>query len=402
MTRFSVLGVTIGVFALVVVLSVMGGFEQNLRKRMFEGVSHIELVSPDNALAGFSITQDFKKDSLKHIKQLVNWTPFVRSDAVFIKKDRDVLQVNLLGLDPAPGGDVWKVSESLVMARTFSFNSLVEEQEASGQKLPGLILSENLAYKLKIKLGETVSLLNPQISSDQALGGAHASFSFVVAGFFRKSSSKFNKNFVLTSLKAARKFMPDYDSYLDQENYVTGIALRLTSPEQVDQVKIQLQSHSKLKLETWKETNKTIIFALKLEKYTMGAILLLVILVAAFSISGTLMMTVSHKRNQIAIFRSLGLSKKSVLQLHLLHGTMIGFVGAVVGLSIGLAFCFLIQSGLLQSTILSRRFLYLPVKFLYFDYLIISTSAVLLSLFAAVYPAMVAARRYPSEDLRSL
>ena len=61
MTRFSVLGVTIGVFALVVVLSVMGGFEQNLRKRMFEGVSHIELVSPDNALAGFSITQDFKR-----------------------------------------------------------------------------------------------------------------------------------------------------------------------------------------------------------------------------------------------------------------------------------------------------------------------------------------------------
>ena len=94
----------------------------------------------------------------------------MRSDAVFIKKDRDVLQVNLLGLDPAPGGDVWKVSESLVMARTFSFNSLVEYQEASGQKLPGLILSENLAYKLKIKLGETVSLLNPQISSDQALG----------------------------------------------------------------------------------------------------------------------------------------------------------------------------------------------------------------------------------------
>ena len=402
MTRFSVLGVAIGVFALVLVLSVMGGFEENLRTRMFAGVSHVEILSSENSLVGFSLNKEIELDRLKKINSLVRFTPFIRSDAVFLKKDDEFSQVTLLGLDPSLGGDIWSFAGSLVEAESFSFGSLLSVKKKNDYSVPGLIVGEGLARSLGVEVGDVVSLLNPQVDSDIVARGGQASFLFRVSAIFYKSSPKFNSNFVLTSLVAARKFMPDYDSDLDKDNFVTGLALSLSQPKLVDSVKKEIKSFSQLKVETWKDVNKSLLFALKLEKYTMSAILLLIILVAAFSISGTLMMTVFHKRNQMAIFRSLGFSKKSVLQLHLLHGMIIGIVGTFIGLSFGVGACFIISKGLLQPFLSSRWLFVLPVKFLFFDYLLVAFCSVLLSLLAAVYPAKVAASRYPLEGLRSL
>lgn len=405
MTKISVLGVTIGVATLVVVLSIMGGLENNLRKKMFQGMPHLEIFA-ENTLAGFSL-QEVSLPSLKKIPSVIHAEPFIQSDVV-IKKDKNIAPITLFGLDHDQGGKLWTFSENIIEGSLDSINEAILKDygdEDEGGLLPGIILGEGIALRIGANYGDIINLLNPQMNMGTMLGGAKGSSLFQVRGTFYTSLPKYDNKYALVVLGEARKFMPDYDSYLDEEDFVTGIALNVSYPNKVDVYKQKIESSLGLKVRTWKDANKSLIFALKLEKYTMGAILLLIVLVAAFSISGTLMMSVFYKRSQISILSSLGLSQKSVLWLHLAHGFTIGFVGALGGLVFGVAACFLVDSNLLNHVVPEFLYAYLsnvPIKFLPIEYIVISSSAWFLSLLAAVYPAIVAAKQPPSDGLRYL
>src|SRR5690606_35828 len=152
---------------------------------------------------------------------------------------------------------------------------------------------------------------------------------------------------------------------------------------------------------TWQTVNKSLLFALKLEKFTMGAILLLIVLVATFSISGTMMMMVYHKRSQVALMRALGMERGDIARLFVAHGCTIGSIGVVLGMLVGLGVCSLLYYfqfiDLPQGVYYQKK---LPVRFLPLEYFVISCCAWALSLLAAVYPALVAARQDPGTGLR--
>jgi lipoprotein-releasing system permease protein len=195
--------------------------------------------------------------------------------------------------------------------------------------------------------------------------------------------------------------MADYDESLDEDEFVSGIAVNIAKPEEIDPIAERLSKFSGLATLTWKKVNKSLLFALKLEKFTMGSILLLIVLVAAFSISGTMMMTVFHKRSQVALLRSLGMSQKDVLRLYLAHGFSIGAVGIFAGLLVGLGACaaiYFFQFIDLPAGVYYQR--KLPVRFLPFEYCVIALSAWILSLLAATYPAIVASSQDPGTGLR--
>src|SRR5690606_8989161 len=141
-----------------------------------------------------------------------------------------------------------------------------------------------------------------------------------------------------------RKFMADYDYGLDEERYVTGIAVNLNDPMAAEQRLEKLSKLPKFEAVTWQKANKSLLFALKLEKFAMGSILMLIVVVAAFSISGTMMMTVFHKRTQVSLLRAIGMTRADIAKLYLSHGVAIGVVGVGLGALFGIAVCFLIHS----------------------------------------------------------
>ena len=408
MTIVSILGIAIGVMVLIVVMSVMGGFGDDWHKKMLSGTPHLEITAK-NSLLGFSLS----KYPMEELSRLVPDTeivqPYIQSD-VILKHSKYIQPVVLFGVDPNQTEYPWSFGKKDVEQNHPDFSMLLKEHRPilshDDSTYPGVILGEGLARNLNVSEGDEVTILNPQnvISSGVMVTDGVVSKKYVVVGLFFTGSADFDNKWAITSLDNARKFLLDYDTSLDTEQYVSGIAINVKDPFRVDALKKVLitpdKRYEELKTITWQETNSALLFALKLEKYTMGSILMLIVLVAAFSISCTLMMTVYHKRTQLSLLRAIGMSKEQVIKLFLSHGFVIASVGIFLGLVCGIGLCFLISSLKFISLPQGLYYMkYLPVKFMPWSYVVICICSWFLSLVAAVYPAYIGANRNPVDGL---
>lgn len=399
MTTVSILGVAIGVAALVIVLSVMGGFENDLRNKMFRGLPHLEVFNKQ-ALAGFSLKEHPLSEMRKLYPEAEGVEPFIKSDVV-LKYRKNLASANLFGIEPTLGGKLWGFFTNKFDGQLKELENPLSSSSSNPENLPGLVLGDSLAIQLGVTYGDEVYILSPYASVGDVLSGGQISGRFKVVGIFQTDSPQIDAKYAIVSLKAGRKFLPDYDPSLESDEYVSGIALNFSHPEKIELMKNRLHKYADLEAVTWRDTNKSLLFALKLEKFTMSAILLLIVLVAAFSISGTIMMTVYHRRNQIALFRSLGMSAFRMGKIFLAIGIFIGTIGTIIGLSVGLGICSLLYY--FQFVDLPVNMFYenkLPVKFLPTEYIIIALSSWLLSIIATLYPSMVAAKQDPGAGLR--
>lgn len=436
MTIVSILGVAIGVAALIIVLSVMGGFEQDLKDKMLRGMPHLEIVSK-NAAAGFSL-KTYPLASLGGLfPEATGIEPYTQADVV-LKQKRHITSAILFGVDPERDAHLWGFGSAITEGSLESIGqSHVPSTGESDIRRPGIALGEQLAEQLGADLGDEITVLSPNASVSASLSGGTVSRQFVVSAKFRTGLFNYDAKWAVVSLPQGRKFMPDYDESLDAENYVTGVAINFRDPFEVEsyagriraakddgapidgpsgqpqkkagEAAVSDKDSNKIGvlrgLETlsWQQVNKSLLFALKLEKFAMGSILMLIVIVAGFSISGTMMMTVFHKRGQVSLLRSLGMDRGAIAKLYLAHGFTIGTVGIVLGLLFGLAVCALIKSfqfiGLPAGVYQLKS---LPCKWLWLDYLVICTFAWIFSLLAATYPALTAARQDPGQGLRYL
>lgn len=404
MTWVSVGGVATGVMSLIIVLSVMGGFAENLQSKMLKGEPHIELFSQD-ARTGFSLNTL----SLQAVRDLV---PEAKSVQAFTKADivlkhRKNLQAGeLIGVDPQSDLSLWAFSDTMVEGDIKSLATLHEpvmtEARVDG-KFPGIVLGEGLVNNLGVSLGDEVLLINPLAATDSsvAMSAETTMRRYVLTGIFRSADIKYDNKWAIVSLSEGRKFMADYDPSLDDEKFVSAIAFNVKDAFAVQEIKARFKATPWLNPVTWQESNKSLLFALKLEKYAMGCILMLIVLVAAFSISATMMMTVFHRRTQIALLRAIGFTRVSVAKLYIAHGCAIGISGIIAGLGLGLGVCYLINK--LQFIDLPRGVYYLtklPVKFIPETYGVICLAALAFSLIASTFPALTAAMQSPSTGLR--
>ena len=394
MTFVSIAGVTIGVLALTVVLSVMGGFERDMKAKMLKGLPHLEVYLRDNPTHGFSFHQYPRTWFRKAFPQAALIEPFIQVDVV-LKHNRHLSSAVLFAVDPIKGGQLWGFRQRDALLEG-SYQGLRARHRHA---LPGILLGDGLAVQMGAEVGDEITILNPNSVLTTGVGLATTARVFTLAGIFHTGLFTYDGKWAVISLAEGRKFLPDYDTSLDEEQYVSGVALNFPDPDRVE-LAAQRLTQTPLRGLTWKETNSSLIFALRLEKFAMGAILMLIVLVAAFSISGTMMMTVFYRRHQIALLRAMGLTARRTYRVFLTQGVLIGTIGVSGGMLAGIAILLVLAS---YPIPLPQEIYYLgnvPVRFLWHDYLVIGMLAWLLSLLSAVYPAVVATKEVPSKGLR--
>jgi len=417
MTMVSIFGVAIGVAALIIVLSVMGGFEQDLRDKMLRGQPNLEVMAT-NAQAGFGLKQHPLSAFKNAFPEASDIEPFTQADVVL--KQRQHLTAGILfGVDSSRDKHLWGFGGAAVTEgemRCIAKSHPLSANWDSNIRHPGIMLGEQLAEQLGADVGDEIIVLSPQVNVDTALGGGTVSRSYVVCGKFRTGLFNFDAKWAVLSLAEGRKFLPDYDSSLDTDEYVSGVAVNVPNPLQVQRIvdrafgaaEQNAYPHAEAGLDgltplTWETANKSLLFALKLEKFAMSMILMLIVIVAAFSISGTMMMTVFHKRGQVSLLRSLGMNRLDITKLYLAHGFTIGTLGIIIGLAFGVVICALIKSFQfipLPAGVYHLRSL--PCKWLWLDYGIICVCAWVFSLLASTYPALTASKQDPGQGLRYL
>lgn len=406
MTSVSIAGVSLGVAALILVLSVMGGFERDLKSRMLKGSPHLEIMS-DSPLAGFPL-KDYPISLFKGLfPDASGLEPFTQADIV-LERGKSMSTGVLFGIQP-DAGYLWGYKNSMVegeLAAIGREHLPLISYDDQDTRWPGIVLGDKLASHLDAEVGDVIALLSPQamMSSASVMGGATISRQYVVVGIFHTGSFNYDAKWAVVSLEEGRRFLQDYDDSLQTDQYVSGIGVNSNHPTDIDAFARRLRTDSRFKglaARTWKDSNSSIILALKLEKFAMGSILMLIVLVAAFSISGTMMMSVFHKKRDVSLLRSLGMSQRNIIKLFMIQGQTIALVGITIGLALGLLGCLVLvvlgQIDLPQQLGILKIF---PVKFLPLEYFIICLFAWLLSLFGACYPAWTASRQDPSRGLR--
>ena len=411
MTLASLIGVTIGISALVVTLSVMGGFEQDLRKKIFFGLAHIQITHKQQNL-GFSLIDypiAWFKQKIPHAKLI---QPFIKTE-VIIKNDDNIGSATFLGIDPKYSDDIWGINTGLSNKKTADLlknyhKSIFDEknndnknQIINAKKNYKLLVGAELALNLQAYKKTKLLVLSPQSDLSGFLGGEKFFEEYEVSGIFHSKRSEYNANYVVSDLDSVRRYMDDYDDYIDNNLYVTGVAVTVHDPENLDHLIIKNLNSPDLLVNTWRDANRSLLGALLLEKVAMGTVLFLIVIVAIFSLSGSVMMTVYYKRNQIALLRGLGMTCQDVIKIFIAQGALIGTIGVVFGLSLGLSICYLVKEiGIIALPQGIYQLQKLPVKFLLYEYIIICALAFILIICASVYPAMIAGKQDPGNALR--
>jgi lipoprotein-releasing system permease protein len=368
-------GIALGVAALIVVLSVMNGFQKEVRDRMLGVLSHIEVIQPGRDLASVTLVLP---ELLKH-NEVVAAAPFVAAQAM-ISKDGQMKGVMVRGIDPNREPTV---SPSLA--------KLVNGQLASlSARQFNVVLGRALAGQLGVSVGDTVVM----ISADGVVSPAGITprlRQFTVSGLF--SSGHF-----------------EYELFFRDQG-ISGIRLMLKDMQRAPDVAISLSARlpREFVVRDWAQENRNWFAAVQVEKRMMFIILTLIIAVAAFNLVSMLVMTVTDKRSDIAILRTLGAQRRSIMAIFMVQGAWLGFLGVVLGVSFGVVIAANIDivmatlEGLFGFQVLPQGIYFidrLPSDLRWPDVLQIGVIALFLSLLATVYPSWSASRLEPAEALR--
>jgi lipoprotein-releasing system permease protein len=387
----AVAGVMVGVSALIVIIGVMNGMQRDLRDKIL-------MASPDIRVlpyGGDMVMPDWRAnlEKVRRDPGVVAAAPFVLLHALVSPGTRFSTPVAVIGLPQADSGrEVTKVRETIVPgAGDFKCRS------SAGQ--PGAVLGARLAMTLGATPGiTTVTIFTVDMAKIDPVTGMPATPSrqFLVTGLFRTGMYEYDNNFVFISLEAAQDL-----GRLD--TLVTGLEVRTPSRESAIEIGRRLQDSLGIgvRTEDWQSQNSALFEALKLEKKGMALILLLIILVAAFNIVGTLSMVVTDKTREIGILRAMGMPASSVRRVFFAQGMIIGAAGTLAGTVLGLVASFVIDHYGLIKIDSSVYFIdHLPVATELFDVLRIIAASMAIAALATLYPARQAADLYPVEAIR--
>jgi lipoprotein-releasing system permease protein len=394
-------GVAIGTFALTVVLSVMSGFQEDLRDRLLSFNPH---VTVERATPG---TGD-----LAALQKRIATLPGVVGVAPFISSQVMAVSTSSAGTPGLVSGGILRgviARNNPVLTeldRTLSVGSLAVLEKThpititdhGGQRtvqLPGAIIGKSLAGDLGLRLGDVVVVISP--ASLGAGAGAPRLRRFVVGGLFHSGMYEFDASLIFVALKDGQALLAD-DPQLER-----GLEVRVRRLFDAPAIGRQIAALAgpDFTVKDWTENNAALFSALKLEKLTYFLVLLLIVLVAAFNIVATLVMVVMERRKEIAILRAMGARARSIAWIFLCEGAALGVSGTALGVLSGLATSYLI--GKYQLIHLPPDLFMVsavPVRLYAVNFIAVAAAAVLLCLVGAIYPAMRARALSPVEVIR--
>ncbi len=383
-TFISIAGVVIGVATSIITLSVMTGFQGYFRDKILSAISHIVVLE----YSGFGV-QDEKllQEKVSAVPHVMATTPFIISQAMLTSKER-MQGVVVRGINPKTEGTVTSLAKNIT-------EGSLQDLEAHDGKLPGIVIGEDLARKFGVAIGDTITIVNP-VGEETAMGMVPKMKKFELVGIFDAGMYDYNTGFAYISLPEAQKFY-------NMQGRVSGIEVRVDDIYNADKISDAIRSAVGYPYYTrnWIEMNKNFFSALKLEKIGMSLILVVIIIVASFNIIGTLTMIVMEKNREIAILKSMGAPSRSIMQIFMFAGLVIGFVGTTVGSLIGYGAVVLITKT--QFISLPKdvyQVSHLPLSITGLDILSIAVTALGISFLATLYPSWQAARQDPVEVLR--
>ncbi len=384
----SMLGIALGVAALIVVLSVMNGFQKEVRDRMLGVLSHVEVFTPDG---GALPDQALTLSELRRHPEVVGAAPFIAAQGLLARGEA-MKGVLLRGIDPTQEPAVTSLAGELAQ-------TVLPQLQPGGF---GIVLGGALAQSLDLRVGDAVTLVAPSGQVTPA-GVVPRLKQMSVAGIFDSGHYEYDSTLAFVHIDdAARIFRLEGP---------TGIRLKLQDLHRAREVTQQLAGmvSGDLLLRDWTRQNRTWFAAVQLEKRMMFIILTLIVAVAAFNLVSTLVMTVTDKRADIAILRTLGASPRSIMAIFVVQGALVGVIGTLAGLLLGLGIAFNIDTLVpALESLLGTHFLpqdiYLisrmPSEPQQGDILPIALISLLLAFAATLYPSWRASRVNPAEALR--
>lgn len=384
----SMLGIALGVWALITVLSVMNGFHNDLRDRILAVASHATVSGYNGSLSDWDIADA----EVKQHPEVAASAPYIMGQGM-ASKGGVVTGAVIRGIDPEREGAVSKVMDKVVQGDA----GLLKAGNF------GVVIGDGMATQLNVGLGDKLTLVAPKGRVTPA-GLLPRMKRFTVVGIFSLGMYEYDASLVLINIEDAAVFLSTGDD-------ISGVRLALTDIDNAPQVRRDLitLTGGNLRVRDWTQEHATFFGALKVEKRVMFIILTLIIMVAAFNIVSTLVMLVTDKQADIAILRTLGLAPGGIMKVFMVQGTIIGVIGTLLGAALGVITALNIES---IVTVIEQAF---GIQFFPADVYIISgfpsemkVSDVLrvillslgLSFLATLYPAWRASRLEPAEALR--
>ena len=386
----SMIGIALGVAALIVVLSVMNGFQSELRTRILGVASHIEITGANNQLGEWQILEK----QVKADPQVIASAPYVMAQGM-LSYGQAVQGVLVRGVLPGYEDKVADLGKNMKAGKLSDLRA--------GEY--GVVLGADLAQLLGVSLGEKVVLMAPQ-GQFTPTGVVPRIKQFRVVGLFQIGMYEYDAGLALIHMDDAAKLYRMGDN-------VSGLRLKLNdlfdAPAEANKLSMNLNPSGAYYVTDWTQQHANFFKAVQLEKKVMFIILTLIVAVAAFNIVSTLVMAVTDKRADIAIMRTFGASPRSIMGIFIVQGALIGmigtFIGAVVGVIIALNIDTIIPfiEHLFKVQFLAKDVYYisdLPSKLEWNDVITIIVMSFILSLLATLYPSYKASTLNPAEALR--
>lgn len=385
----SIIGIALGVAALIIVLSVMNGFQREIQAKIIGVTSHMQITS-----AAPNTLSDWQSDAelAKKNKQVIATAPYIDGQGL-VSFDGNVSGVLIRGIDPVQEKQVNDVYNKVTDG---SFASLTEDKF-------NIVIGKNLAEQLGARVGDKITIITPDGQITPA-GMIPRLKQFTVGGIFDTHMYEYDSSLVFIGLHTAQIL------FKTGEN-VTGLRLKVSDVMQTQSIKLDLYNilPNDVLVTDWIDQHQNYFSAVAMEKKMMFIILTLIVAVATFNLVSTLIMTVNEKKSDIAILRTLGATQRNILKIFMLQGSVAGLIGTFSGTFFGVIIAYYIGDIVHGIELLTHHKLisgdvylidYLPSEVKLWDVLSIMSVSILLSLGATIYPSKKAAQCNPAEALR--
>lgn len=387
-SKSSIIGISLGIAAIIVVMSIMNGFHNEMRNKILSMVSHVIITDKNYMLSEW----DKVKFNIDKNKLVSASAPYVEGQAM-ISFDGNVHGIQVKGIIPEYEKNVTSLSKNIIEG---DLNNI-------GVKPYQISIGITLAEKLNLSIGDKITLVIPRANST-LIGIVPRIKRFEVGSIFNFGMQQYDKNLVFIDMNEAQKLY-------EMSNNITGLRLKLhdlyKSPTMSKIVNKQLKSN--YIVIDWTMMNKNFFNALKMEKTMLMLLMFLIVLVATFNIISSLFMVVSEKKSDIAILKTIGMSSKNIMHIFILQGTFLGLAGIILGLILGSVISinlnhlvalieYLIGSKILNSDVYMIS--EVPSQIQIFDLIYVSLISFIFSVLATIYPSYNASKTKPAEILK--
>jgi lipoprotein-releasing system permease protein len=390
-TWISLGGITVGVTALIVVIGVMNGMQEEIRGKILGSTPHVMVLQHGSSLRLADWQQVMETVRANEAVEAV--APFVVTKVALLRSDEYAQVADLYGIDLS-GDPEASVTEMEADLRTGVYDLGPQE---SG--LPPMVLGERLAIRMGIYTGDTVTVMTLENMRSDAFGRPLPSIrNLEVTGTFSTGMYEYDANNIYVPIEWAQGILG-----MAERDEVSALGVRISDPGAANEVgqELRVELGFPYYVESWITQNQALFSALELEKLAMGIILFLIVIVAAFNIVSTLVMVVVDRTSEIGILKSMGMTDGGILRVFLYQGLAIGVLGTILGTSLGLFLSWFLDTyqpiRIPPDVYFIER---LPVATQPSDLLLIVAGSLLISLLATIYPAFQASRLQPVEAIR--